>query len=262
MKRLTFIVLVLVTLLATSLMPMGVYANGDDDEGYLTPEEKAFVASFRSKASETRAEVSKIRGLLGKPKVLDELWYVAIANSSSFGCGLSSAPQSMQGIPDMWNEFVCVKLLAINGLMILPKPEIGDITAVWEWLDYVNGLAEEVEAGIVIVELALNERIAKIAEGRRTAAEVGLDLTGGWCFIATAAYGTPEAAEIDVLRQFRDEFLLQYPPGRAFVNFYYDVSPPVADFISGHEVLRTVVREGFVDPVVNVVEITRGCWEE
>ena len=85
---------------------------------------------------------------------------------------------------------------------------------------------------------------------------------GEWCFIATAAYGTPVAEEIDILRQFRDEFLLQNAPGRAFVAIYYTTSPPVAEFISEHEVLRTGVREGFVDPVVTVVQLTQTWWVE
>ena len=62
------------------------------------------------------------------------------------------------------------------------------------------------------------------------------------CFIATAAYGTPMAEEIQVLRDFRDGYLLTNPIGRAFVDFYYRTSPPIADFIAGHPILRQAVR--------------------
>jgi len=82
------------------------------------------------------------------------------------------------------------------------------------------------------------------------------------CFIATAAYGSPAAVEIDILRQFRDEFLLHNYPGRAFVDFYYTTSPPIASFISEHEMLRFAVREGFVDPIVAVVVFTESWWAE
>ncbi len=84
---------------------------------------------------------------------------------------------------------------------------------------------------------------------------------GGGCFIATAAYGTATAQEIDILREFRDDFLLSNGLGAEFVSFYYKTSPPIAGFISQHEVLRTIVREGFVDPVVWIVEASGGFWQ-
>ena len=82
------------------------------------------------------------------------------------------------------------------------------------------------------------------------------------CFIATAAYGSPTAREIDILRQFRDEFLVHNYPGITFVDFYYTTSPHVAGFISEHEILRLAVREGLVDPIVALVEFTESWWAE
>jgi len=84
--------------------------------------------------------------------------------------------------------------------------------------------------------------------------------SAGWCFIATAAYGTPTAEQIDVLREFRDTVLLESTAGSQFVALYYQLSPPVADFIAGNEFLRTLVRELLVDPIVWVVEVTGDIW--
>jgi hypothetical protein len=72
-----------------------------------------------------------------------------------------------------------------------------------------------------------------------------------WCFIATAAYGTPIVEEIEILRGFRDEYLLTSPLGQAFVDFYYRVSPPMAEFINEHPSLKPIVRAGLV-PVVTM----------
>jgi len=81
------------------------------------------------------------------------------------------------------------------------------------------------------------------------------------CFIATAAYGTPTTEQIDVLREFRDIVLLESTAGSQFVALYYQLSPPVADFISGSSFLRTLVRELLVDPIVWVVEATGDIWQ-
>jgi len=101
-----------------------------------------------------------------------------------------------------------------------------------------------------------------------------IDLTGTWnddfwegpdeipcgCFIATAAYGTDTAKELDILREFRDEVLLPDSLGAKFVSLYYKTSPPIANFISQHEVLRIAVRVGFVDPIVKILNWSHDLW--
>jgi hypothetical protein len=62
------------------------------------------------------------------------------------------------------------------------------------------------------------------------------------CFIATAAYGSPFEKHVQVLRQFRDVYLLPSKIGHAFVDAYYNLSPPAAEFIAGHDTLRALVR--------------------
>jgi hypothetical protein len=69
-----------------------------------------------------------------------------------------------------------------------------------------------------------------------------LTVTPSMCFIATATYGTPMAQEIQILRAFRDGYLLTNPVGRALVAFYYKTSPPIAQFIAEHPSLKPIVR--------------------
>ena len=65
---------------------------------------------------------------------------------------------------------------------------------------------------------------------------------GGPCFIATAAYGTPLASDLDVLRGLRDHYLLTNGAGTALVDTYYRLSPPIADFIAVHPAAGALVR--------------------
>ena len=62
------------------------------------------------------------------------------------------------------------------------------------------------------------------------------------CFVATAAFGTPMADEVNVLRRFRDHYLDTNAVGRAFVAAYYRVGPVMADIIRDRPILRKGVR--------------------
>jgi len=72
---------------------------------------------------------------------------------------------------------------------------------------------------------------------------------GGGCFIATAAYGSADEADVEILRQFRNRYLLTNKWGREFVKFYYRHSPPIANYIAKKEALKLLVR-WFLKPLV------------
>lgn len=73
----------------------------------------------------------------------------------------------------------------------------------------------------------------------------------GFCFIATAAYGSYESPYVKVLRDFRDVELLPNGPGRAFVAWYYRNSPPWADWIRVHPTARALVRAALL-PLIGI----------
>jgi len=69
------------------------------------------------------------------------------------------------------------------------------------------------------------------------------------CFIATAAYGSQYQAPVTWLRSFKDEYLLTNKAGRWFVKTYYQISPPIAEFVSRHEWAKIIVKTGLMPAV-------------
>jgi len=63
---------------------------------------------------------------------------------------------------------------------------------------------------------------AAFASTRMTAAT---PQSSGGCYVATSIYGSYEAPEVLILRRWRDKNLARTATGRAFIRFYYAVSP-------------------------------------
>ncbi len=70
---------------------------------------------------------------------------------------------------------------------------------------------------------------------------IGL-LSKNSCFVATAAFGSPYAGPVKILREFRDHILLKAKAGQAFVGWYYQHAPYWAEKIQKHDLIRTGVR--------------------
>lgn len=75
---------------------------------------------------------------------------------------------------------------------------------------------------------------------------------GGVCFIATAAYGSPNAAEVRLLQELRDNILRGTDWGRGFFEtywkYYYRISPAIAEEMKRDPQLRQTVRWSIVEP--------------
>jgi hypothetical protein len=129
-----------------------------------------------------------------------------------------------------------------------------------------DGLGLDTDTGIISgtpTRAGVFDFTVIVTDAAQITATAKLSITiahAGVCFIATTAYGTDTAKEIDVLREFRDEVLLPNRLGAKFVSLYYKISPPIASFISQHDVLRTAVRVGFVDPIVKILNWSHDLW--
>ncbi len=72
--------------------------------------------------------------------------------------------------------------------------------------------------------------------------DFSLDQKKSGCFIATAAYGSSIAQEVDILRSWRDESLLNFGFGRILIKAYYKISPRIAKIIKNSDIMKMIVR--------------------
>jgi ribosomal protein L7/L12 len=117
-------------------------------------------------------------------------------------------------------------------------------------VDYVNSLQEGEVAPLS--KSPLNNRDTQIEEIIKGQQEQK-PKTG--CFIATVCYGNYDAAEVMVLRRYRDEKLMSNLPGRLFVRFYYFISPALAKQLDKSERVKRWVKTKLLTPLVVYIGI-------
>ncbi|WP_187146574.1 CFI-box-CTERM domain-containing protein [Nitrosopumilus maritimus] len=81
---------------------------------------------------------------------------------------------------------------------------------------------------------------------------------GGGCLIATAAYGTELAPQIQLLREVRDNTVLSTASGATFMTgfntLYYSFAPTVADWERENPMFKESVR-AFITPMISTLSI-------
>lgn len=84
------------------------------------------------------------------------------------------------------------------------------------------------------------------------------DSNGGGCLIATAAYDSEMAPQVQSLREIRDGKVMTTSSGAAFISgfnqFYYSFSPYVADYERENPVFKEMVKIG-ITPLLATLSI-------
>jgi len=113
---------------------------------------------------------------------------------------------------------------------------------------------QEVPEPVETVMEAEPEPVMDVSEpvcGKGTVLKDGLCVVeqqqkGGGCLIATAAYGSEMAPQIQFLREIRDNTVLQTESGSAFMTgfnqFYYSFSPVIADYERENPAFKETVK--------------------
>ena len=88
---------------------------------------------------------------------------------------------------------------------------------------------------------------------------------GGGCLIATAAYGSEMAPQVQLLREIRDNQLMNTEAGSAFMGafneMYYSFSPYIADMERENPMFKEAVKLGLT-PMLSSLAIMENADSE
>jgi len=103
------------------------------------------------------------------------------------------------------------------------------------------------------------EQFREAIEAQKNTAE------GGGCLIATAAYGSELAPQVQQLRELRDNQLLQTESGTAFMttfnDIYYSFSPTIADMEREHPMFKEAVKLA-ITPMISSLSLMENAESE
>ena len=88
---------------------------------------------------------------------------------------------------------------------------------------------------------------------------------GGGCLIATAAYGSEMSPQVQLLREIRDNQLMNTESGTAFMSgfneLYYSFSPTIADMQRESPMFKEAVKLGLT-PMLSTLAIMENADSE
>jgi len=109
----------------------------------------------------------------------------------------------------------------------------------------------------VIAQGSTQEQLGEILINGNCASAPG-GIPGGGCLIATATYGSELATQVQLLRELRDNSLLQTESGSAFMGMfndvYYSFSPHIADLERENPVFKEMVKI-VITPMISSLSI-------
>ena len=88
---------------------------------------------------------------------------------------------------------------------------------------------------------------------------------GGGCLIATAAYGSEMSQQVQLLREIRDNQLMNTEAGKSFMSgfneMYYSFSPYIADYERENPMFKEIVKVGLT-PMLSSLAIMENADSE
>ena len=129
----------------------------------------------------------------------------------------------------------------------------------------IRNTGQETEFALVVVEGAVVGKVVEEAVIEEVVATQESEEEGGGCLIATAAYGSEMAPQVQLLREIRDNQLMNTESGSAFMSgfneLYYSFSPTIADMERENPMFKEAVKLGLT-PMLSSLAIMENAETE
>ena len=130
--------------------------------------------------------------------------------------------------------------------------------------DGIYNIMIDVE-GILFTPITPEAVSFDIVVGEASAQPTNQTEEGGGCLIATAAYGSEMSPQVQLLREIRDNQLMNTEAGSAFMstfnNVYYSFSPTIADMQRDSPILKEIVKVGLT-PMLSSLSLMENANSE
>ena len=166
---------------------------------------------------------------------------------TEFNTGILEPGDSYEWIPENIGEFAYFDMIHpwMQGTIIVQEADAEEPVVV-----------EEVVEEPVVVEEVVEETVVATQESTEE---------GGGCLIATAAYGSELAPQVQMLREIRDNQLMNTESGKSFMatfnDIYYSFSPTIADMERESPVFKEIVKAGLT-PMLSTLAIMENAETE
>jgi hypothetical protein len=139
-----------------------------------------------------------------------------------------------------------LQVKSVNSHNIKKLDELGDVQKAG-WF-FASKSGQVIDGRYIFgTESSVSKDSLSFSIGSYTGADTEIKVNeGGGCLIATSAFGTELSPQVQLLREIRDNTILQTESGSAFMagfnQFYYSFSPTIADYERENLVFKESVK--------------------
>ena len=222
-----------------NLLPLSVATNSDS---YAAGDTILIFGSIRDYDGKYPDVTIQIFGPLGGLKMIKQL---AVDSDGSFSfTAIAAGTINLTGeyiVKAMWNKQPAEAMFEfVGGAAPEPVNEAAEAAA------EAAAAAAAAEAAAAAAAAAVIEAEPEIEPEPMMTSQPAEEKKGGGCLIATAAFGSEMAPQVQFLREIRDNTVLQTESGSAFMTgfnqFYYSFSPAVADYERENPAFKETVK--------------------